>query len=235
MRRPGRGPRGLVVLRGHGEDAALDRVSIVSAIGLEGPDGEIPAAAEQPITASLRAGGPPRSTTLDRVPARGGALALRLRAQIARLLTLVSQGEQAVDRADATRPSAESRNDAAQRSRAPAVGRRGNAGGPVPPRAPWASTSAETGTTSSSSRTARSASSSATSSARRAGRRDDGPASQRPPRVRLRVRRSTHRRLAARQARRGDDRLRHSRRWWYLVVDPRQRRARYVVAGHPPP
>ena len=41
----------------------------------------------------------------------------------------------------------------------------------------------------------------------RSGRGDDGPAPQRPPRLRLRVRRSAHRRLAARQARRGDDGL----------------------------
>src|SRR6478735_7538427 len=70
---------GLVVLRGHGVDAALDRVSVVSAIGLEGPDGDIPAAAEHPITTSLRGG---RPTSVDdgwiAFPLASGALALQL-------------------------------------------------------------------------------------------------------------------------------------------------------------
>ena len=97
---------GLVVLRGHGVDAALDRVSVVSAIGLEGPDGEIPAEAERAITACLRGG---RPAALDdgwiAFPLASGALALRLPSATLSgadrewLLTLVSQGEQAVDRA----------------------------------------------------------------------------------------------------------------------------------------
>ena len=97
---------GLVVLRGHGVDAALDRVSVVSAIGLEGPDGEIPAEAERPITACLRGG---RPASLDdgwiAFPLASGALALQLPSAALSgadrewLLTLVSQGEQAVDRA----------------------------------------------------------------------------------------------------------------------------------------
>ena len=97
---------GLVVLRGHGVDAALDRVSVVSAIGLEGPDGEIPAEAEGPITACLR-GGRPASLNDGWIalPLASGALALQLPsadlsgADREWLLTLVSQGEQAVDRA----------------------------------------------------------------------------------------------------------------------------------------
>ncbi len=97
---------GLVVLRGHGVDAALDRVSVVSAIGLEGPDGEIPAEAERPITACLRGG---RPASFDdgwiAFPLASGALALQLPSAALSgadrewLLTLVSQGEQAVDRA----------------------------------------------------------------------------------------------------------------------------------------
>ena len=98
---------GLVVLRGLGEDAALDRVSVVSAIGLEGPDGEIPAEAEEPIAASLR-GGTPASPNGGWIafPLASGALAVQLPserpisdADREWLLTLVSQGEQALDRA----------------------------------------------------------------------------------------------------------------------------------------
>ena len=123
---------GLVVLRGHGEDAALDRVSIVSAIGLEGPDGEIPAAAEQPITASLRAG---RPSSVDgswiAFPLASGALALQLPSAAISdadrewLLTLVSQGEQAVDRAgryETERGIAETMQRSVLPERLPSVG-----------------------------------------------------------------------------------------------------------------
>jgi anti-sigma regulatory factor (Ser/Thr protein kinase)/GAF domain-containing protein len=98
---------GVVVLRGIGEDAALDRVSVVSAIGLEGPDGEIPAAAAQPIAASLRGGAP---ASFDggwiAFPLASGALVVQLPSgrpisdpDREWLLTLVSQSEQALDRA----------------------------------------------------------------------------------------------------------------------------------------
>ena len=83
-------------------------VGVVASIGLDGPDGEIPAAAEAPIRRSLR-GGRPASVgrRLDRVPARErGARARSCRpsrriadADREWLLTLVSQGEQALDRA----------------------------------------------------------------------------------------------------------------------------------------
>ena len=118
---------GLVVLRGHGEDAALDRVSVVSAIGLEGPDGEIPAAAEEPIAASLRGG---RPASFDdgwiAFPLASGALALQLpverrsRMQIANGCSPSSARASRPSTApDATRPSAGSRrrcNAASSRS-----------------------------------------------------------------------------------------------------------------------
>ncbi len=98
---------GLVVLRGHGEEVALGGLSVIASIGLEGPDGDIPPQAESPIAASLRGGG---STTLEEgwiaFPLASGALVLELAskrpisdADHEWLLTLVSQGEQALDRA----------------------------------------------------------------------------------------------------------------------------------------
>ena len=98
---------GLVVLRGHGEDAPVGRVAVVASIGLDGPDGEIPVGAEGPIAASLRGG---RPAALDDAwlafPLASGALVLELPSKKAMsgadrewLLTLVSQSEQALDRA----------------------------------------------------------------------------------------------------------------------------------------
>lgn len=98
---------GLVVLRGHGDDAAVDRVAVVASIGLDGPDGEIPEAAAEPIAASLRGA---RPVTFDdgwiAFPLASGALVLELQstkgvadADREWLLTLASQGEQALDRA----------------------------------------------------------------------------------------------------------------------------------------
>ena len=207
---------GLVVLRGHGEDAALDRVSIVSAIGLEGPDGEIPAAAEQPITASLRGG---RPSSVDdgwiAFPLASGALALQLPSAAISdadrewLLTLVSQGEQALDRAgryETERGIAETMQRSVLPERLPSVGGVTLAARYLPGtvgrrrRRRLVRHHPARGRLDRPRRRRRRRQG-------RAGRRDDGSASQRPPRVRLRVRRSSHRRLAARQARRGDDRL----------------------------
>ena len=83
-------------------------VSVVSAIGLEGPDGEIPDGAEKPIAASLRAGRPASSDDgWTAFPLASGALVAPAAhssgaisdADREWLLTLVSQGEQALDRA----------------------------------------------------------------------------------------------------------------------------------------
>ena len=150
-------------------------VSVVSAIGLEGPDGEIPAEAEEPIAASLR-GGTPASFDGGWIafPLASGALAVQLPsirpisdADREWLLTLVSQGEQALDRAgryETERGIAETMQRSVLPERLPTVSGVTLAARYLPARSE--STSAETGTTSSSSRTAPSASSSATWSAR---------------------------------------------------------------------
>jgi len=100
-------PAGLVVLKHPGAASEASTVTVMAAIGLEGPDGEIPEVAAGSIAACLKSG---RPTPVDdgwiAFPLASGALAIRLPWQDdlaaedrAWLLTLVSQGEQALDRA----------------------------------------------------------------------------------------------------------------------------------------
>ena len=108
--------QGLVVLRAPGATPDASASTSIAAIGLDGPDDEIPESAAAPIAACLEGPAGPRRRRLDCVPARQRGARRRScpRAALAEadrewLLTLVSQGEQALDRAGATRPSAASR------------------------------------------------------------------------------------------------------------------------------
>ena len=169
-------PAGVVVLRGHGWDPVTDEVGVVASIGLDGPEGEIPEAADALIRSSLRAGRPGWSGDgWIALPLASGALALALPPDstlAARRQGVVADARQP-GRAGA-RPGGTLR-DRARRSRrrcsgacCPSGSRRWAASrsrlATSPARS--ASTWEGTGTTSSSSRTAPSASSSATSSGR---------------------------------------------------------------------
>ena len=206
---------GVVVLRGHGDEAAIDRVAVISAIGLEGPDGEIPAAAEKPIAASLR-GGPPVSFDEGWIafPLASGALRSAARldegdlGRRSRMAAHPRQPGRAGPRPRRTvRDGArDRRDDAAQRPPGTAAdGQRGDTGSALSPRHRRGRRRRRLvrhhparGRLDRARRRRRGRQG-------RPGRGDDGSAPERPARLCLRVRRSAHGCLTARQARRGDD------------------------------